>query len=40
MWTWWIPESHEGFIFYGLLAGAGALLAITAKTVQKQLRAM
>lgn len=38
MWTWWVPESFPGFSFYLALGAAGALLAATAKKVQRHLR--
>lgn len=40
IWTWWIPESFSGVLFYLALGAAGALLAMTAKTVQRQLGAL
>jgi hypothetical protein len=40
LWTGWIPESFLGFMFYAVVAGAGLMLALTAKKVQKQLRSM
>jgi hypothetical protein len=40
MWTWWVPESFPGVLFYGAVFAAGALLALTAKKVQRQLRAL
>lgn len=40
IWTWWIPESFAGALFYVILAVAGFTLAMTAKKVERQLRAM
>lgn len=40
MWTWWVPESYPGVLFYLALGAAGALLAVMAKKVQRQLRAL
>jgi hypothetical protein len=37
LWTWWIPESVPGFVVYAAVAAAGALLAVTAKKVQRRL---
>jgi hypothetical protein len=40
MWTWWIPESLAGFLLYVAVGGAGFMLAVAAKDVQKQLRSL
>lgn len=40
IWTWWVPESLAGLLFYGTAFAAGALLAVTANKVQRQLRAL
>lgn len=39
IWTWWVPESLAGVLFYGAAFAAGALLAVTANKVERQLRA-
>lgn len=39
VWTWWVPESFAGVVFYVVVAGAGAVLALAAKRTQRQLRA-
>lgn len=38
--TWWVPESLVGILVYGAVFTAGALLAVTAKKVQRQLQAL
>lgn len=40
IWTWWIPESVYGAVFYTVLVSAGTALALTAKQVERQLRTM
>lgn len=40
VWTWWIPESFFGALFYAILVCAGTALALTAKKVERQLRAI
>lgn len=40
IWTWWVPESWAGVLFYGVTFAAGALLALTANKVQRQLWAL
>jgi hypothetical protein len=39
-WTWWIPESAAGLVFYLLVGASGAALALAAKQAQRQLRAI
>jgi hypothetical protein len=36
--TWWIPESPEGFVTWAIVGGLGACLALTAKSLQRQIR--
>lgn len=40
MWAWWIPESVPGVLFYAAVVACGALLAVTSRTVERQLRAL
>ena len=40
VWTWWIPETFEGFAVYVASAGVGAWLALASRDVQRRLRAM
>lgn len=39
MWTSWVPESFPGVFFYLALGAVGALLAVTAKKVQRRMQA-
>lgn len=38
LWTWWVPESPAFVAAYVAIAVAGAILAMTAKRVQHQIR--
>jgi hypothetical protein len=40
MWTWWVPESLPGVLFYATAFTAGVLLAAVAKKVERQLRTL
>lgn len=40
MWTWWVPESMPGVIFYAAVLAGSVLVAAMAKRVERQLRAL
>ena len=40
IWTWWVPESLPGALFWATAFAAGILLTAMAKKVERQLRTL